>query len=201
MNTMLSEILFDTAYLFIITGSFIALIFGLSLIFIPALTLKLNEKINTRVSLREKTKKIETPIKTEPFFYKHAKISGIILVAGSLFVLYTLATFNFYSLIPYLPQSIISPPAWEWLLDAGQIFFIITCTFILIFGLIVLIRPSQIKKFEETANRWISTRQRLSKMSNEINTANNLVNTHPRIFGSFITVFSLIVLFLLLPEL
>ena len=68
----------------------------MGLIFIPALTLKLNEKINTRVSLREKTKKIETPIKSEPFFYKRAKVSGIILVSGSLFVLYTLATFNFY---------------------------------------------------------------------------------------------------------
>ena len=198
---MISEILFDTAYLFIIIGSFIALAFGLGLIFFPALTLKLNEKINTRVSFREKTKKIETPIQSEPFFYKHAKISGIILVVGSLFVLYTLATFNFYSLIPYLPQSIVSAPAWEWLLDSGQIFFIITCSFILLFGLIVLIRPSQIKNFEKAANHWISTRKRFSKMSNDINIANNLVSTHPRLFGSFITLFSLIVLFLLLPKL
>lgn len=201
MDTILSEILFDTAYLFIIIGTFIALIFGLGLIFIPALTLKLNEKINTRVSLREKTKKIETPIASEPYFYKHAMISGIILVTGSLFVLYTLATFNFYSLIPYLPKSIISPPAWEWLLDAGQIFFFITCSFILLFGLIVLIRPSQIKNFEEAANRWISTRKRFSEMSNEINTANNLVSAYPRIFGSFMTIFALIILFLLLQGL
>lgn len=200
MNTMLSEIFFDAAYLFIIIGTFIALIFGLGLIFATKITLKFNEKINTRISLREKTKAIETPIKSEPLFYKYAKVSGIILVSGSLFVLYTLATFNFYSLIPYLPKS-ISPPAWEWLLQAGQIFFFITCTFILIFGLIVLIRPSQIKNFEMAANRWISTRQRLQKMSNDINTANKLVESYPRAFGSFIAIFSLVVLFLLLPGL
>ena len=200
MNTMLSEILFDTAYLFVIVGAFIGLILGLGLIFVPILTLKLNEKINTRISLREKTKKIETAIKSEPFFYKHSNISGLILILGSTFVLYTLVTFNVQALIPYLPKS-ISAPAWDWLLQAGQIFLYITCSFILIFGLIVLIRPSQIKNFEQAANRWISTRKHFAKMSNDINFTNKLVNTYPRIFGVFITVFSLIVLFFLLPEL
>ena len=200
MNSMLSEILFDTSYLFIIVGTVIGLIFGLGLIFAPATTLKFNEKINTRISLREKTKSIEKPIKSEPFFYKYSKISGAILITGSVFVLYTLATFNVYSLIPHLPKS-ISPAAWDWLLHAGQIFFFITCSFILIFGFIILIRPSLVKNFEQAANHWISTRQHFSKMSTDINLANKLVNTYPRAFGSFISIFSLIVLFFLLPEL
>lgn len=200
MNSMLSEILFDTSYLFIIVGTVIGLIFGLGLIFAPATTLKINEKINTRISLREKTKTIEKPIKSEPFFYKYAKVSGLILIIGSLFVLYTLATFDVYSLIPFLPKS-ISATTWNWLLQAGQIFFFITCSFILLFGFIILIRPSLVKNFEQAANHWISTRQHFSKMSTDINLANKLVNTYPRTFGSFITLFSLIVLFFLLPEL
>jgi len=200
MNSMLSEILFDTSYLFIVAGSFIALLLGLGLIFVPVATLRFNEKINTRISLREKTKSIETAIKSEPFFYKHSKISGAILIIGSLFVLYTLATFNVNSLIPYLPKS-ISVPAWEWLLSSLQIFFILTSIFILLFGLIVFIRPSAVKNFEQTANHWISTRKHFSKMSNDINLANKLVNTYPRVFGVTITLFSLIVLFLLLPGL
>lgn len=197
---MLSEIFYDASYLFIIVGTFIGLILGLGLIFAPTLTLKLNEKINTRISLREQTKSIETPIRSEPFFYKHSKISGLILIIGSAFVLYTLATFNPYTLIPHLPKS-ISPPAWDWIIQAGQIFFVITCAFILIFGLIVLIRPSMVKNFEQAANYWVSTRQRFSTMSNDINLVNKLVNTYPRVFGSFITLFALIVLFFLLPEL
>ncbi len=200
MNTMLSEIFYDTGYLFIIVGTFIALTLGLGLIFAPALTLKFNEKINTRISLRQKTKKIETPINSELFFYKHAKISGLLLIAGSLFVLYTLATFNLFSIIPHLPKS-ISPAAWEWLLQAGKIFFYICSIFILIFGLIVFIRPSLVKHFEQSANHWISTRQHFANMSNDINLVNKLVNTYPRGFGVVITLFSLIVLFLLLPGL
>lgn len=200
MNTMLSEIFYDASYLFIIVGTFIGLILGLGLIFAPSVTLKLNEKINTRISLREQTKSIETPIRSEPFFYKHSKISGLILIIGSAFVLYTLATFNPYTLIPHLPKS-ISPPAWDWIIQAGQIFFIITCAFILIFGLIVLIRPSMVKNFEQAANHWVSTRKQFSKMSNDINLVNKLVNTYPRAFGGFITIFALIVLFILLPEL
>ena len=200
MNSMLSEIFFDASYLFIIIGSFIGLILGLGLIFSPSATLKFNEKINTRISLREKTKSIETAIKSEPFFYKHAKISGTLLITGSLFVLYTLATFNIYSLTPHLPKS-ISAAAWDWLLQAGQIFFFITCLFILIFGLIVLIRPSLVKGFEQSANHWISTRRHFSKMSTDINLVNKLVNAYPRTFGCFITLFSIITLFLLLPSL
>ena len=199
MNSMLSEIFFDATFLFVIVGTFIALIFGLGLIFAPTTTLKFNEKINTRISLREKTKSIETPIKSEPFFYKHSKVSGAILVFGSLFVLYTLTTFNAYTLVPHLPKS-ISPATWDWLIQAGQIFFFISCTFILLFGIVIFIRPSLVKNFEQTANHWISTRQRFSKMSSDINTVNTIVNIYPRIFGSFITLFSLIILFFLLPN-
>ncbi|MDH5396411.1 MAG: hypothetical protein OEW97_09050, partial [Gammaproteobacteria bacterium] len=68
MNTMLSEILFDSAYLFIIVGTVTGLLFGLGLIFAPALTLAINDKINTRFSMREKTKVMEKPIHSEPFF-------------------------------------------------------------------------------------------------------------------------------------
>jgi len=199
MNTMLSEILFDASYTFIIVGTFIALFLGLGLLLAPAATLKFNEKINTRFSLREKTKKIETSIHSEPFFYKYSKISGAILVIGSLFVLYTLATFNLYSLIPYLPKT-TSASVWQWLLRSGQIFFYLTSGFSFIFGLIIFIRPSMVKNFEQAANHWVSTRKHFSKMSNDINLANKLVNTYPRGFGLFITLFSFIVLFLLLPE-
>ena len=198
MNSMFSEILFDASYTFIIIGTFIALILGLGLIFAPAITLKFNEKINTRFSMRKATKKIETAIKSEPFFYKHSKVSGAILIIGSLFVLYTLATFNAYTLIPHLPKS-ISPAAWEWIIESMQIFFYITCTFIFIFGFIVFIRPSLVKNFEQAANHWISTRKGFSKMTEDINVTNKLVNTYPRLFGTFITIFSLVVLFLLLP--
>ena len=198
MDSMLSEILFDASLLFIIIATFIALILGLGLIFAPTITLKFNEKINTRISLREKTKIIETAIKSEPFFYKHSKISGAILIIGSLFVLYTLATFNAYTLIPHLPKS-ISPPAWDWIIQSAQIFFFITCAFILVFGFIILIRPSLVKNFEQVANHWISTRKGFSKMSTDIDMTDKLVNTYPRAFGAFITIFSLIVLFVLLP--
>ena len=198
MNSILSEIFYDAGYLFIIIGTLIALIFGLGLILAPTATLKINNMINTRISFREKTKKIETPIKSEPFFYAYAKTSGTFLVAGALFVLYTLVTFNFYSLIPYLPKS-ISTPAWQWLIQAGQIFFAITCFFILVFGLIVLIRPSNLKKFEQAANRWISTRQRMQSLSREINSANKLVESYPRAFGTFVTIIAIVILILLLP--
>lgn len=199
MNTLVSEILFNASFLFILVGAFVALVLGFSLIVSPKATLKFNEKINTRISLRKATKKIETPIKSEPYFYRYSKISGAILILGSLFILYTLNTFNIYSLVPYLPKS-ITPTVWSWLLEASQIFFYFSASFILLFGFIVFIRPSAVKNFEQAANHWISTRQGFAKMTNDINFTNRLVNAYPRIFGSFISILAVIVLFLLLPN-
>lgn len=200
MNVMLSEILFDASYLFIVIGTFVALILGLALIFTPNIALKFNNKVNTHFSMRKATKKIETAIKSEPLFYKHSKLSGAILTVGSLFVLYTLATFNAYTLIPHLPKS-LPPSVWEWVIESIQIFFYLTCSFILVFGILVFTRPSLIKGLEKAANHWISTRQRFSKMTQDINFTNRLVNTYPRIFGAGITLFSIIILFLFLPGL
>ncbi len=199
-HSLLSEILFEASMWFIITGAVIALLFGLGLLFAPQATLAFNNKINTRISLRKPTKAIETSIRTEPYFYRHARITGSLLVIGAAFVLYTLNNFNSFALIPYLPKS-ISPLAWEWLLQAGEIFLYFSCSFILGFGLVVLIRPSALKNFEQKANHWISTRKHFAKMSTDINIANKLVNAYPRVFGTILALFAMLVLFLLLSGL
>ncbi len=198
MNPLLSEVLFDASILFLVTGAFIALLYGLGLLFAPNATLEFNDKINRRVSLRKQTKAIETSIKTEPYFYRHARLAGSILVAGAVFVLYSLNNFNNAALIPYLPRS-LSPAIWGWLLQSLTLFFYISFAFILVFGIVVLIRPSALKNFEQRANHWISTRQHFAKMSTEINVTDDLLKSYPRAFGAIIVIFSLMVLFLLLP--
>lgn len=192
MNTLFSDILFDSGYLLIMTGSLIALIFGLGLLLIPDTVLKLNTKINQSFTPKIKNARI----KSEPFFYRHAKVNGAILILGSLFVLYTLFTFNFYSLIPYLPKQ-FSPAVWSWLLHAGKVFFFIGSAFILVFGLIVFIRPSLIKSFETAANRWFSVQPFFSFLNTHIDIDNKWLSTYPRIFGFFFILFALFILFFL----
>lgn len=186
MNTILSDIMFDSGYLFIIVGSIIALIFGLALIFMPATALKLNAKSNNNL------------IKSEPFFYRHAKVNGSILILGSLFIFYTLVTFNFNMLIPYLPGQ-ISPSVCKWLSQAGQLFFYIGSAFILVFGLIVFIRPSLMKNIETIANRWLSIPPIFSFLSTNRKPGNQWLSAYPRILGLFFTLFALFILFSFLP--
>ena len=186
MNTILADILFDSGYLFIITGSVIALIFGLALTFMPATALKYNSKFNSNL------------IKSEPFFYKYAKANGAILILGSLFMFYTLATFNFNLLIPYLPGQ-ISPFICKWLSQAGQIFFYIASAFILIFGLVILIRPSLLKTIEAAANRWFYIPSIFSFLTTNRDPSKNWISAYPRIIGLSFTLFALFILFSLLP--
>lgn len=186
MNSILPDILFDSGYLFIIAGSIIALIFGITLIFIPSTALKFNAKVNHNL------------IKSESFFYRHAKVNGAILILGSLFIFYTLATFNFNLLIPYLPGQ-ISPSVCKWLSQAGQLFFFVGSTFILIFGLVVFFRPSLIKTIETTANRWFSIQSVFPFLTTNKDAGNQWLRSYPRIIGFFFTLFALFILFSFLP--
>jgi len=138
-------------------------------------------------------------IRPEPFFYRNAKVSGIILILGSVFILYSLATFNFYSVIPYLPRQ-LPPLVWNWLLQAGQIFFFICSSFILIFGLVVFIRPSLIKSFEKNANRWFSTQPFFLFLNKIIDITNKWLNLYPRTIGAFFTLFSFVILYFFLTK-
>lgn len=200
MENMISEIFYESGLLFIIIGCFIALAFGIGLIFKPETTLRLNDLINTRISMRQKTKTIETPIKSEAIFYRYAKLSGSILIIGSLYVIYILLSLDLYSIIPALPKT-LHPQIWQWLLDASTLFFLISCALITVFGFIVLIRPSSLKNFEARANTWISTRKGFQGMNKDINFLNKLVLTYPRPAGVYISLFSIMILAFLLPRL
>ena len=200
MENLLSEILFDASLLFIVIGSGIALLFGLGLIFASEQTLRLNNQISTRFSMRKATKPIETPIKIESWFYRHAKITGAVISLGAIYVLhYLLFEFSVTQLLPYMPRT-VPIHVWEWLFQAGNVFFLITCSAILLFGLVVLIRPSQLKRFEEKANYWISTRKAFKGMNSDIDHANRLVNRHPRAFGIVVVLLALRVLISLAPK-
>ena len=198
MESILSEIIFDTTMIFIIIGAFFGLAFGIGLLVNPELTLRLNEKLSTKISMRQKTRNIEVPIKSEAVFYKHARISGSVLMLGAAYVIYSLLTFDIYSIIPLLPKT-LDPFIWQWLLDATQLFFLVSCVFIFFFGVTVFIRPSALKNFEAKANTWISTRKGFQGMNADINFLNKLVLTYPRASGVYISIFALIVLVFLLP--
>ena len=83
---------------------------------------------------------------------------------------------------------------WEWLLQSFQIFFAIIAVVVFFMGFLILLRPSLLKPLEEKANKWISTRQKMQFMSEEIGQADKLLARFPRQVGAIILICSAIVL-------
>jgi len=193
MEKLLPEILEATFFNLLIVGAVLSMLFGICLLIFPKLALSLNNKINKGFSMRETTKSLETPISIERWFYRHSNITGSLLMLGAAYLFYLLFwDLNFVHLAKNFPGLTVL--MWEWLLQSFQIFFAIMSVIVFLMGFLILIRPSQLKPIEEKANKWISTRQKLQFMSEELGQADKLLDTFPRQFGAIIVVASAIVL-------
>ena len=193
MEKHLLDILQATFLNLIIVGAILSMIYGFWLLIAPQNALSLNIKINKTFSMRNATKPLETPISIERWFYKHAKFLGIILIPGATYLFYLLFwELNFVQLAKSLPG--LTNLMWEWLLQSFQIFFAIIAVVVFFMGFLILLRPSLLKPLEEKANKWISTRQKMQFMSEEIGQADKLLARFPRQVGAIILICSAIVL-------
>ena len=193
MEKYLFDILEAAFFNLIIVGAALSLLYGLWLIINPKSALALSHKINKSFSMRESTRKLETPISIERLFYRHAKTTGTLLMAGAVYLFYLLYwELDFVRLAQTLPN--LTPLIWEWLLQAFLIFFLITAVVVFLLGLLILVRPSSLKPLEEKANTWISTRQKMQFMSEEIGQTDKLLALFPRQFGSIIVIISTAIL-------
>ncbi len=193
MEKYLFDILETTFFNIIIVGAALSMLYGLWLIISPKSALLLNHKINKSFSMREVTKPLEMPISIERIFYRHAKITGSLLMLGALYLFYVLLwELNFSHLAKNLPG--LTTLIWEWLLQAFQIFFAIMSVVIFLMGFLILVRPSLLKPLEEKANTWISTRQKMQFMSEELGQADKLLDLFPRQFGTIILITGTIIL-------
>ena len=193
MEKHLLDILQATFLNLIIVGAILSMLYGFWLLIAPLSALAVNKIINKSFSMRNASKPLETPISTERWFYKHAKILGILLMVGAAYLFYLLFwELNFVKLAKVLPG--LTNLMWEWLLQSFQIFFTIMAVVVFFMGFLILIRPSLLKPLEEKANKWISTRQKMQFMSDEIGQADLLLARFPRQVGAVILICSAIVL-------
>lgn len=187
------DILEATFFNIIIIGTGLAMLYGLWLLVHPQTAMAFSNKINKGFSMRQATKPLETPISIEGWFYRNAKLTGGLLMLGSAYLFYLLFwTLDFDHLIKEMPG--LNPLAWEWLLTSFQIFFTVASIAVFLMGFVVLLRPSLLKPLEESANSWISTRQKMQFMSENVSRTDQLLARFPRQVGAIILIAGAIIL-------
>ncbi|MDZ7803404.1 hypothetical protein [Thiohalophilus sp.] len=173
-------------------------LYGLMLLVSPNLGLRFNRSLSQWFSLRRLGQFLDRQFHIERYFYRHAKLYGLLLIVGSGYLLYRLffdfPLENYAGILP----GILPTDVWGWLLETLRIFLVLIGIFTLYIGLVVLIRPSNIKGLEQQANRWIATGQRPSSAGYNTAALDNVAARAPRLFGGIVFLASIVILFILL---
>ena len=187
---------------FLLIGAVFAFSYGLLALFLPHKVIGFNERMNNWVSMRRRLKPLEIPRKQEQRLYHHHRILGLLLLIGSLFILYQLR-FN-YDLTELRNQLVVDnqyPVVTEVLLTSAYAFLLWGALISALIGGIIAFRPSILKGVERRANRWISTRQALKFLDQSYRGADNFFNRNPRLSGILIAagaLYSLLIFLFLL---
>ena len=160
------RLLLHVLLLCLMTGGIAGLFIGTLLVLRPICVLHAGNFVNRWISTRPITRLLERMIKIDRWFYRHHRTSGILLLAGSVFIMYFYSgRFDKGSLIVRLSKAFSIPPAFaEVLLNSAIFGILLGAALALIISLFLLIRPSMLKALEQDANQWVSLRRALKPL-------------------------------------
>lgn len=157
----LSESLVQALHPVLAAGASLSLAAGLWLLISPASFGKHSGTLGRWFSLQRALSPLDEPRTVERFLYRHHKVLGVFLIAGSTFALYSQAFQFDYSRLHALFDQGAHPAMLAALIDGAARFLFFGNLFAYAIGVIVLLRPSLLKDAETRANRWVSVRQML----------------------------------------
>ncbi len=169
----------------------LTLIFGilgialsLLLLFSPNTTRKVSNLFNRYIDLDKKVSYLDKEIKTENLIYSHHILTGICLIAGSLFILvFLLFKLDVTSFVKIFFSSqkfySISEIVFSSMAMIGKLVGVSG----IIFGVIFLFSPSQMKKIENKVNTWFSTQNMINKLDETHHDIDTFIYRHAVLFG------------------
>jgi len=152
--------------LFLMVGSIAGLCAGVALIMHPSWLLHANRRANRWIATRQIDRLLEQAIKIDRWFYRHHRISGILLLAGAAFLIYFFtARFDRLATLAGLSRIfLLTPTITGVLLDAVVLSILLGAAFTSIISLFLLSRPSMLRGFEQGANQWLSLRRAIKPL-------------------------------------
>jgi hypothetical protein len=152
--------------------------------------LRLNRLSSTWVETRGLENKLsQSKISLDRVIYRHHFLSGFLLVAASLSLLY-LALFRFAGESPKLGLHNISAEWFQLLYEFMLIFSCLAGIIGTIVGMIVFIRPSSLKLAESWGNRSVSVEPVFERLERRFTTVDIWVERHTRLFGGVVLLLS-----------
>lgn len=180
---------------FLMVGSVAGLLAGAALILRPQWLARLSQISNRWVSTRQIDKVLERPIHLDQLLYRYSRVSGALLMAGAIFLIYFFTTsFDKLNTLAGIFRNANIPPAlMDGLLDGLVLIILVGSVLALIVGLFLLFRPSLLRDIEHKANQTASLRRALKPLEIPRSSVDEFVFRNVRwvgillIVGSFYT--------------
>jgi len=164
--SVINKLLFHALLLFLMAGSIAGLFAGAALVLRPVWLLHASRRVNRWIATRQVAGLLEQVVKVDRWFYRHHQISGVLLLAGAIFLIYFFTSrFDKLRVLIGLSRAFAFPLMFtDVLLDAAVFSILLGAVFALIISLFLLLRPSLLRGFEQGANQWISLRRALKPL-------------------------------------
>lgn len=172
---------------------------GLSFLFIPDRIFLFANKVNKWISTDFFFYFINKPIYKERLFYRHHKIFGAVVIIVSVSCLYVL---TFYSGIEVIIENIIKLSESDfskWINVILYFILLILITLVLIFGIIMFIRPSMLKSFENWCNHWVDAETSLNLFNSKHDLPDKYLPGNPRLFGFLVLIAAIYIIWCTYP--
>ena len=184
MDTI-ETILLRALLYFLIIGSFAGLILGAILIFRPHWLKWASLICNRWISTRPLDKILESTIKLDPWFHHYHRAVGAFILTGALYVLYFFSVqIDKASAIASLTNRFHLPLDYLAAIFGQMVLIeLLGAMFALIISLFIIFSPNLLRKFERSANEWVSLRRALKPLETWHNGVDEFTFRHTQLMG------------------
>lgn len=157
---VIEQLIVPSVLRFFFVGGIFSLAVGIGLIVRSERMLSFFDVMNRWVSFRRAFKPLAIPRESWPFVQRYRRWLAILVIAGALFVLYTLATkIDMLMAARAISMKMKLPVAFvDWLLASAMWILVLGNLAAIAVGVMLGFFPNALASLEKISSRWISTR-------------------------------------------
>lgn len=179
---------------FLLVGNVFAVLIGVFMIIAPQRLARWSQLPDRWISTQPFTDRLEQMHDVDSFATRHARIVGLILLAGALFILVQGGQFvgrlgiaDGGRMLEDLFDGRYLPPAlWEPLWLSLVVLLVLGALLALVVGLLGMFGQSWLQGFARVANRWVSTRRGTEALDVPHYPLDTIIRDRPRLWGAVI---------------
>ncbi len=154
---VLKQILAQSFLVLFCVGGTAGILLGVTILLKPGRVALLNELFSRWIGPHKLKEQLDRPRWIERYVYRHHRIAGAFLFLGALFVFFVFSLGQEERRL-----AAMLPAAIRWLWDVLRLMILVGSVLGVIVGNLVFIRPSLLRDFEKSSNRWVSTEKAMN---------------------------------------